>query len=185
MRSVLEEVIDELLFRDRLQRIPVRVSQEQLLPEALPRPFSFFTDSPFEAPVVSPIAKDIAEAVRTAQMPEVHYAQPVTVKYDHAIAYRSDDTAAAGSFYVHVPSWVKVSRAPFHVFGSSLFGLAYTSTGEVQIREDLEGDAFSEVLQHEVFHQLYPSCSEAQIRQFTLARFGSRAVIHQTIGPGI
>jgi hypothetical protein len=80
--------------------------------------------------------------------------------------------------YVHVPSWVTVSRAPFTRFGASLFGLAIPSTGSVYVREDLQGKEFTEVLFHEVLHTLYPSCSESEIRSMVLARFGADAPIH-------
>lgn len=80
--------------------------------------------------------------------------------------------------YVHVPSWVTVSRAPFSQFGRSLFGLAVPSTGSVYVREDLHGKEFTEVLFHEVLHTLYPSCSEGEIRSMVLARFGAQAPIH-------
>jgi hypothetical protein len=91
---------------------------------------------------------------------------------------KSTYTQAQDEFYVHVPSWVRVERAPFHQFGPNLFGLAYIGTGLVRVREDLEGLQYAEVLQHEVFHQLYPNNSEQQIRQFTLSRMGNKAKIH-------
>lgn len=92
--------------------------------------------------------------------------------------------AAQDVFYVHIPSWVKVHRAPFSHFGANLFGLAYTNTGDVHIRDDLEGDAFSEVLFHEVLHQLYPMNAEHEIRAMVRSRFGERAKIHHHLGPG-
>jgi hypothetical protein len=78
---------------------------------------------------------------------------------------------------------VKVHRAPFHTFGPNLFGLANTLTGDVFIRDDLQGDEFAEVLHHEVSHVRYPNNSEGQTRQNTLAVFGERASIHHRIGP--
>ena len=116
--------------------------------------------------------------------------KPLTQTYTSAahfelkLPYTSDDRTYKSSygmqdtFYVHIPSWVRVERAPFHEFGSNLFGLAYTSTGVVRIREDLQDTQYKEVLQHEVNHVLYPNCSEQQIRQMTLSRFGSAAEIH-------
>jgi hypothetical protein len=97
----------------------------------------------------------------------VAYSASTPVRYEK----RSED-------YVHVPSWVTVSRAPFSQFGRSLFGLAVPSTGSVYVREDLQGKEFTEVLFHEVLHTLYPSCSESEVRSMVLARFGADAPIH-------
>jgi hypothetical protein len=83
--------------------------------------------------------------------------------------------------YVHVPSWVTVSRAPFTAFGRSLFGLAVPSTASVYVRDDLQGSEFTEVLFHEVLHTLYPSCSEREVRSMVLARFGANASLHSSV----
>jgi hypothetical protein len=99
--------------------------------------------------------------------------------------YTPSSYGVTDRLYVHTPPWVRVERAPFHEFGPNLFGLAYTSTGLVRIREDLQDLEYLEVKQHEILHQLYPNCSEAEIRGMVRARFGDRAAIHQRIGPGI
>ncbi len=142
--------------------------------------------------------EEVVQKVQTAQVKsavrERHHATYEFVEEKvNIVRYVLDRTAAyvgnlyrsaQDMFYVHVPSWIKVHRAPFHHFGASLFGLAYTASGDVHIREDLEGDAFSEVLFHEVLHQLYPMNAEHEIRAMVRSRFGERGKIHQRLGIG-
>lgn len=111
------------------------------------------------------------------RMPLYVVAQPDSYTAQMSYATMNND-------YVHIPSWIKVHRASMNEFGPYLFGLARIGTGDVYVRSDLEGKEFSEVLQHEVFHQLYPSAAEHEIRALTRARFGSDAAIHQRIGLG-
>lgn len=102
------------------------------------------------------------------------YASPV--KHEAYRSYNRPDQS-----YVHVPSWVRQERASMREFGPSLFGLANTYSGLVRIREDLVGNQFTEVLLHEVLHQLYPNESEQGIRKMVLSRLGSAATIHSSI----
>jgi hypothetical protein len=85
-------------------------------------------------------------------------------------------------FYVHIPAGVKVHRAPVSEFGSNLFGLAYPATGDVYVRDDLQGDEYIEVLFHEVSHVQYPHFSEQQNRSFVKSILGERATIHHRLG---
>jgi hypothetical protein len=177
----LDDIIAELSVKDKLQRIIWKVHEQ--MPE-------FF--APVEhkkrmeeetIELQKTVSEESFDFITRSVAPAVAYqTTALSVNSRYAISetmslsiqnYNKPDTS-----YVHVPSWVKVHRAPFHTFGSQLFGLAYTATGDVHIREDLQGMQFTEVLAHEVLHQLYPSCSEQQIRQLVLARFGSAAEIH-------
>ena len=120
--------------------------------------------------VSSAIQSVVSYTLPTLAPNSVAYSASTPVRYEK----RSEE-------YVHVPSWVTVSRAPFTQFGRSLFGLAVPSTGSVYVREDLQGKEFTEVLFHEVLHTLYPSCSESDVRSMVLARFGADAPIHTSV----
>jgi hypothetical protein len=130
-------------------------------------------------PVLEPVHRFVEHAVQYASKAENAIVRYVTQAKQY-ISQAYERTKEF--FYVHVPSWVKVHRAPFAEFGPSLYGLTTPATGDVHIREDLQGDEFSEVLLHEVAHNLYPNFSEGQIRAHVRSILGPRAVIHSRLG---
>lgn len=182
MRSeTLDKILRDLTTIDQMQRLQAAVRS---LPPELPEAVLFSSvaeDAPVQRKAIkeefsSAVAKHAVQYASRALNVAAHYVQQakqyVATVYEHA----------RDLFYVHVPSWIKVHRASFNEFGASLYGLTTPATGDVHIREDLQGDEFSEVLLHEVAHNLYPNFSERQIRAHVRSILGVRAVIHSRLG---
>lgn len=64
---------------------------------------------------------------------------------------------------------MSIERVPADVLGYGVLGrcFPYSDTGLIQIRNDLYGDDFTEVLTHELKHMAHPEMSEDEIRQET------------------
>ena len=173
-QETLDNLIAELLTQDILRRVDEQVKHEHNW-----QPAELAIDErAFKSLHEERISKALLESLHDSYEPKVMFTTNLTYSSPASIGINSMNYSKPDTFYVHVPSWVKVHRAPFTEFGSNLFGLAYTTTGDVHIREDLEGMQFSEVLFHEVMHQLYPNSSEQDIRRMVLGRMGSSAEIH-------
>lgn len=82
--------------------------------------------------------------------------------------------------YVQQPHWLRVEQEALPL---GLYGFATPHDPRAVVRRDLEGMQHSEVRFHETIHNLYPACTEDEVRLFTLARFGSDAVIHRYVCP--
>lgn len=76
------------------------------------------------------------------------------------------------------PNDVKVEKVPGHVLGQGVLGRAFTTLGIVQIHETLNGDAFYEVLMHEMEHMLYPNLSEQEVRLRTKYKLPFSPIFH-------
>jgi hypothetical protein len=86
----------------------------------------------------------------------------------HADAY--DDEIyeeTADAMYLFIPRSVSVQRVSQNVIGPNVLGRTWTGTGSIEILDSLDGDAFYEVLQHEINHVLYPGLNEREIRAKT------------------
>jgi len=82
--------------------------------------------------------------------------------------------------YVHQPHWLRVEQAALR---PGLYGVATPANPLAIVRSDLSGMDHSEVRLHETMHNLYPSCTEDEVRQHVRARFGSKARIHTYLCP--
>ncbi len=156
---------------------PPAVMRESIIQTLFTRRSEAAERSSVVVPVFAPTIT-VASAIQSVVSYTLPSFAPDVVTYSPSTPVRYE---ARSENYVHVPSWVTVSRAPFSQFGRSLFGLAVPSTGSVYVREDLQGKEFTEVLFHEILHTLYPSCSESDVRSMVLARFGANAPIHTSV----
>ncbi len=69
--------------------------------------------------------------------------------------------------YMFVPRNVQVHRVSQNVLGPNVLGRTWPGSGQIEILNSLYGDAFREVLQHELNHINYPHLSEQEVREKT------------------
>ena len=77
-----------------------------------------------------------------------------------------------------IPTGVVVQRVPQYILGTGVLGRAFIGQNYIEILDSLVGDAYQEVLTHEVFHIQYPEKKEMEIRQMTRNYVGDKAVYH-------
>ena len=70
-------------------------------------------------------------------------------------------------WYTFVPSNIKIKRVPQAVLGKGVLGRSFPGLKIVEIREDLYGKEWEEVLRHEMNHINFPYLTENQIRTKT------------------
>lgn len=58
----------------------------------------------------------------------------------------------------------EIRRVPAHSLGYGVLGRCFPYSGIIEIRNDLYGDEFSEVLTHELTHMANPQWSELDVR---------------------
>ncbi|MBN1385658.1 hypothetical protein JW968_01630 [Candidatus Woesearchaeota archaeon] len=76
------------------------------------------------------------------------------------------------------PTNVQVEKVPQYVLGQGVLGRAFTGLGVIQIDERLHGEAFYEVLTHEMEHIMYPHLSEGEIRLRTRYKLPHKPIFH-------
>ena len=62
---------------------------------------------------------------------------------------------------------IEVRRVPAHQLGYGVLGRCFPYSGIIEIRQDLYGDEFSEVLTHELTHMANPHWGELDVRMAT------------------
>ena len=81
------------------------------------------------------------------------------------------------NYGLFIPSGVIVRRVPQNILGNGVLGRAWIYSGHIEILDSLHGDAYQEVLTHEVLHILHPEKKEMDIRQMTRNYIG----VHNTV----
>ena len=71
------------------------------------------------------------------------------------------------TWYTFVPSNVSIKRVPPAVLGENVLGRSFPGLKIVEIRDDLYGKEWEEVLRHEMNHINFPYLTESQIRTKT------------------
>ncbi|MBN2367925.1 hypothetical protein JXC34_02825 [Candidatus Woesearchaeota archaeon] len=82
------------------------------------------------------------------------------------------------SYGLFVPSGVTVRRVPQGVLGNGVLGRAFIFQNYIEILDSLTGNAYQEVLTHEVLHILNPEKKEMEIRQMTRNYIGERNTVY-------
>ncbi|MBI4181589.1 MAG: hypothetical protein HY520_01320 [Candidatus Aenigmarchaeota archaeon] len=71
-----------------------------------------------------------------------------------------------------------VHRVPAHEMGYGILGRCWPTTGRIEIRSDLYGDDFIEVLTHEATHMTNPDAPEQDVREMTRRKLSFSARWH-------
>jgi hypothetical protein len=82
--------------------------------------------------------------------------------YDHYLF-----SPSALAYTTHVPPGVMVVRSSGQVLGNGVLGRCYKGGNIIEIRDDLYGQDFEEVLRHEVNHVMFPYLGEHEVRSKT------------------
>ncbi len=82
------------------------------------------------------------------------------------------------SYDLFMPTGVIVRRVPQNILGRGVLGRAWINSNYIEILDSLQGDAYREVLAHEVFHIIYPEKKEMEIRQITRNYIGAHNTIY-------
>ncbi len=69
-----------------------------------------------------------------------------------------------------IPAGITVVKVPPYVLGENVLGRAFIYQGFIQIREDMHGNDYEEVLLHELLHIFHPEKDEKEIRDMTRTR---------------
>jgi hypothetical protein len=91
---------------------------------------------------------------------------------------RQSDYGGDKDYGLYIPTGVVVQRVPQNILGNGVLGRAFIGQNYIEILDSLVGDAYMEVLTHEVFHIQYPEKREMEIRHMTRNYIGDRAIYH-------
>ena len=81
--------------------------------------------------------------------------------------YYTTKTNNEEKWYTLVPSNVRIKRVPKAVLGEGVLGRSFPGLKIIEIRNDLYGMDWEEVLRHEMNHVNFPYLTENQIRTKT------------------
>jgi len=82
------------------------------------------------------------------------------------------------SYDMFEPTGLVVRRVPQNILGTGVLGRAFLGQNYIEILDSLSGNAYQEVLTHEILHIIYPQKREAEIRHLTRNYVGNKAVYH-------
>ena len=81
-------------------------------------------------------------------------------------------------FGLFVPSGVIIRRVSQNILGTGVLGRAFLGMNYIEILDSLFGNAYQEVLTHEVMHIMYPQKKEMEIRHITRNYVGPKNTIY-------
>jgi hypothetical protein len=98
---------------------------------------------------------------------EIETQEPEEIDFDDEVVFRNYVRA-----YRKPPVYAgwEVRRVAAHHMGYGVLGRCFPYSGIIEIRGDLYGDDFQEVLTHEIIHMQNPGASELDVRQLTRMR---------------
>lgn len=82
------------------------------------------------------------------------------------------------TYDLFVPTGVTINRVPQNVLGTGVLGRAFIYQLHIEILDSLVGNAYQEVLTHEVLHIIHPEKKEVEIRSMTKMYVGAKSVYH-------
>ncbi len=82
------------------------------------------------------------------------------------------------NYGLFVPSGVVVRRVPQNILGTGVLGRAFLGQDYIEILDSLSGNAYQEVLTHEILHILHPEKKEREIRDMTRNYIGHKNTIY-------
>ena len=111
--------------------------------------------------------EEIIESIRLIQEKEKdkksYYYRTITpISYYYTTKKNNEE-----KWYTFVPSNVKIKRTSQVVLGNNVLGRSFPGLKIIEIREDLYGTDWEEVLRHEMNHINFPYMTENQIRTKT------------------
>ena len=77
-----------------------------------------------------------------------------------------------------VPSGVMIRRVSQNILGTGVLGRAFLGMNYIEILDSLSGNAYQEVLTHEVLHIIHPQKKEMEIRHMTRNYVGPKNTIY-------
>ena len=82
------------------------------------------------------------------------------------------------NYGLFIPSGVIIRRVPQNILGTGVLGRAFIGMNYIEILDSLIGNAYQEVLTHEVMHIIHPQKKEMEIRHMTRNYIGSKNTIY-------
>ncbi len=176
-----EQTIDDSLSNDIL---PDRFSLEEIMESLIDRPEESLVVAP-ENIELGPVENINEQPLLIEEEPESK--KPKFILYEIMkntyIVYvrENDEDSPVWKHYIgkpqqkdeehnyglFVPAGVMVRRVPQNVLGNGVLGRAFIYSSYIEILDSLHGNAYQEVLTHEVLHILHPEKKEMDIRQMT------------------
>lgn len=77
-----------------------------------------------------------------------------------------------------VPSGVIIRRVAQNILGTGVLGRAFLGMNYIEILDSLSGNAYQEVLTHEVLHIIHPQKKEREIRHMTRNYIGPKNTVY-------
>ncbi len=82
------------------------------------------------------------------------------------------------NYGLFIPSGVVVRRVSQSILGTGVLGRAFIGMNYIEILDSLLGNAYQEVLAHEVMHIMHPDKKEMEIRNMTRNYIGPKNTIY-------
>ena len=112
--------------------------------------------------------EEIIESIKYVQgkkedKKDYHYTTITLNSYVYTTTLQNKDQ----TWYTFIPSNVRIRRVPPAVLGENVLGRSFPGLKIVEIRDDLYGKEWEEVMRHEMNHINFPYLTEGQIRTKT------------------
>ena len=82
------------------------------------------------------------------------------------------------NYGLFIPSGVTVRRVSQNILGNGVLGRAFIGQNYIEILDSLSGNAYQEVLTHEVLHIIHPEKKEMEIRSMTRNYIGAAHTVY-------
>jgi hypothetical protein len=82
------------------------------------------------------------------------------------------------NYGLFIPSGVTVKRVSQNTLGNGVLGRAFIGQNYIEILDSLSGNAYQEVLTHEVLHIIHPEKKEMEIRNMTRNYIGAAYTVY-------
>jgi len=82
------------------------------------------------------------------------------------------------NYGLFIPSGVTVKRVSQNTLGNGVLGRAFIGQNYIEILDSLSGNAYQEVLTHEVLHIIHPEKKEMEIRNITRNYIGAAYTVY-------
>ena len=112
--------------------------------------------------------EEIIESIRCVKekkedKKDYHYTTITLSSYEYTTTLQNKNQ----TWYTFIPSNIKIRRVTPAVLGENVLGRSFPGLKIVEIRDDLYGKEWEEVMRHEMNHINFPYLTEGQIRTKT------------------